>query len=162
MDCAPNKQAIHKQQMMSNQARIERRADRRFPLTAEVDYRVTGESGQPTMGHGKTINISRRCVLIATGEPVPAGRHIELSIAWPARLDGTIALSFEVFGTTTHARGECIAVRILRYGFRTRRSRPIPNAFSVDKDLAVRNLAVHGMKGIANEPALFELQTRTR
>jgi len=143
--------------MMSNQANIERRADRRYPFAAEVAYRITGGTGKPYTGQGKTINISRRCVLISVGERVPAGRHIELSIAWPVRLEGTVALSFEVSGTTMHVRDECIAVRILKYGFRTRRSRPMPGPFPVDK-----NLAVHGMKGIANEPALFELQTRAR
>jgi hypothetical protein len=130
---------IHQQQKMGNHATFERRADQRYPLTAEVAYRITGEPGRPKTGNGKTIDISRHSVLISIGESVPKGVQMELSIAWPARLDGTIALSFEVFGTTTHVRGECVAVRIHRYGFRTRRSRPMPGPFLADKNVAGRD-----------------------
>jgi hypothetical protein len=114
----------------------ERRADRRYPLTAELDYRMAGDRGQLKTGHGQTIDISRHCVCFSTVEPVPAGMLIELSIAWPARLDGTVALSLLITGTTTRVEGDCVAVRIRRYGFRTRRSVPTVPPFSADNKVA--------------------------
>jgi hypothetical protein len=111
----------------------ERRADRRYPLAAEVYYRTSNDRGRPTTGHGRTGNISCSSVFFSTEEPVPVGTPIELSIPWPARLHGTVALNLLVTGTTIHVRDGCVAVRIARYEFRTRSSRPNMHPFSGDK-----------------------------
>src|SRR5215471_1731748 len=80
-NCNGSTQELHAR-MMPNQIRLERRTDRRFPLTAELSYRITSVPDQPRIGRGMTVNISRRAVLISTAEPIPAGTPIELSIAW--------------------------------------------------------------------------------
>jgi len=102
----------------------ERRADRRYPLAADVCYQASNGRGQPTTGHGRIISISCGSVFFSTEEPVPAGTPVELSIPWPARLDGTVALNLFVTGTAVHVRDGCAAVRIAHYEFRTRSSRP--------------------------------------
>jgi len=104
---------------MPTNLKAERRADRRYPLAAELDYRIADGRGQLKTGQGKTINISSSSVFFKPEESVPAGTPIELSIPWPARLDGTVALSLLVTGTTVRVRGECVVVRIVRYDFRT-------------------------------------------
>lgn len=109
---------------MPTELKTERRAARRYPLVADVEYRITDGWGQVKTGRGTTIDISRFCVFFSPENPVPAGINIELSIPWPAWLNGTVALSLLVIGKTVHVRGECVAVRIGRYHFRTRSSRP--------------------------------------
>jgi hypothetical protein len=118
----------------------ERRADRRYPLAAEVYYRITNDRGGLTTGHGRTINASSSSVFFSTEEPVPAGAPVELSIPWPARLDGMVALSLLVTGTTVHVRDGCVAVRIARYEFRTRSSRLNVRRFSGDKKVFERDV----------------------
>jgi len=108
----------------------ERRADCRYPLAAEVCYQASNGRGRPTTGHGRTIDMSSSSVFFSIEEPVPAGTPVELSIPWPARLDGTVALNLLVTGTTVHARDGCVAVRIAHYEFRTRSSRPSVHPFS--------------------------------
>jgi len=110
---------------MPTNLKDERRADRRYPLAAELDYRIAEGRGQVKTGRGKTINISSSSIFFKPEEPLPAGTPIELSIPWPARLDGTVALSLLVTVTTVQVRDECVAVRIAQYDFRTRsNSRP--------------------------------------
>jgi hypothetical protein len=124
----------------------ERRADRRYPLAAEVDYRTSNGRRWLTTGHGRTINISCSSVFFSTEEPVPAGTPIELSIPWPARLHGTVALNLLVTGTTAHVRDACVAVRIARYEFRTRSSRPNAGPFSGDKKVVERDATARAVR----------------
>jgi hypothetical protein len=50
------------------------------------------------------------------------GRMVELSVNWPARLDGTCPLQFVATGRVVRAEARRAAVRIERYEFRTRRN----------------------------------------
>jgi hypothetical protein len=47
---------------------------------------------------------------------------VELSVNWPARLDGTCALKFVALGRVVRSEANRAAVRIERYEFRTRRT----------------------------------------
>ena len=109
---------------MPSEVKTERRAARRYPMVVDVEYRITDGWGQVKTGRGTTIDLSRSSVFFSPENPVLAGAQIELSIPWPARLDGTVALSLQVIGRTVHVRGTCVAVKIARYSFRTRSSRP--------------------------------------
>jgi hypothetical protein len=46
--------------------------------------------------------------------------EIELSIAWPATLNGVTALNLHVIGQTVRVQGNYTGVVIRRYEFRTR------------------------------------------
>lgn len=124
----------------------ERRVDRRYPLAAEVAYRIAGYRGQAKTGYGRSIDVSRSSVFFSTEEPVPVGTLIELSLPWPARLYGTTDLSFVVTGTTFHVRGDCVAVRIHRYDFRTRSSRSNTREISADKKDVERGAPATGVR----------------
>jgi hypothetical protein len=50
---------------------------------------------------------------------VPPGQQIELSIAWPARIDGTVRMQLRASGRTVREQENCTGVRILHYEFRT-------------------------------------------
>jgi hypothetical protein len=101
---------------------MERRGNSRFPLTEEVRYKLS-HGKVVTLGAGRTLNIGSGGVLFTTEHPLPTGRTVEVSINWPARLDGVCALKFVATGRVIWAENDRAAVRIERYEFRTRASR---------------------------------------
>jgi hypothetical protein len=104
-----------------NGGAADRRRTTRFPVCEELKYRVMHKSSRVS-GTGKTLNIGSGGVLFTTEEQLPLGRTVELSVNWPARLDGTCPLKFVAVGRVVRAEPEVAAVRIERYEFRTRAS----------------------------------------
>lgn len=100
----------------------ERRGTIRFPLCEDVKYKLV-HGKAITCGAGKTLNIGSGGVLFTTEERLPMGRMVELSVNWPARLDGTCALKFVATGRVIRSEADKAAVRIERYEFRTRSTR---------------------------------------
>lgn len=103
-------------------AYTERRSTGRFPLREEVRYKMQ-HNKVLTTGVGHTLNIGSGGVLFTTEERLPEGRLVELSVNWPARLDGTCPLKFVATGRVVRAEDHRAAVRIERYEFRTRSTR---------------------------------------
>ncbi|HYW43523.1 MAG TPA: hypothetical protein VE959_11750 [Bryobacteraceae bacterium] len=77
---------------------------------------------EPLSGVGKTLNMGSGGILFTTEEKLPMGRMVELSINWPARLDGTCPLKMVARGRVVRSEDTRAAVRIERYEFRTRRT----------------------------------------
>jgi hypothetical protein len=100
----------------------ERRENTRFPLCEEVKYKLV-HGKLVTTGTGRTLNIGSGGVLFTTEERLPLGRMVEISVNWPARLDGTCPLKFVASGRIIRADADRAAVRIERYEFRTRSTR---------------------------------------
>jgi hypothetical protein len=101
----------------------DRRSTSRFPLTEEVTYKY--RHGKVIGGGaGRCINIGSGGVLFTTNTPPPVGRTIELSLNWPALLDGACPLKFIATGPVVRIEGDRAAMRIDRYEFRTRATRP--------------------------------------
>jgi hypothetical protein len=100
----------------------ERRGTSRFPLREEVRYRVLNLRGSEISGVGKTLNIGSGGILFTTQHSLPVGRTVEVSVNWPARLDGTCPLQFVATGRVVRAAESQAAVKIERYEFRTRRA----------------------------------------
>jgi len=63
-------------------------------------------------GEGRAIDISTRGVLLETGHPLSPGMEIELSIAWPARMNGAHGLTLRVSGHTDGSRESSTVVSI--------------------------------------------------
>ena len=103
----------------------ERRGNERFPIVRDVRYRVLTSRGVPRSGTGKTIDVSSNGVLFAAEVPLPRGRRVELSISWPAQLDGKCALKLVATGRVTRTRGTEVAIEIDKYEFRTQSSRAL-------------------------------------
>jgi hypothetical protein len=100
----------------------ERRGTGRFPLREEVRYKLL-HGKVITAGAGKTLNIGSGGVLFTTEQRLPMGRMVELSVNWPARLDGICPLKFVATGRVIRSEADRAAVRIERYEFRTRSTR---------------------------------------
>ncbi len=98
---------------------FDRRGTSRFPLCEEVKYKLL-HGKTTTTGAGRTLNIGSGGVLFTTEQRLPMGRMVELSVNWPARLDGTCPLKFVAVGRVIRSEGDKAAVRIERYEFRTR------------------------------------------
>jgi len=99
--------------------RADRRRDRRYPIDVELEYKLLQRGHAVAAGRGRTINASSHAILFEAQHRLPPGREIELTLAWPARLDQEIPLKLCVTGLTVRAEGACTAVRIERYTFRT-------------------------------------------
>jgi hypothetical protein len=98
----------------------ERRGTSRFPLREEVRYKLLHARGAQITGVGKTLNIGSGGILFTTEQQLPLGRMVELSVNWPARLDGVCLLKFVATGQVVRSELGQAAVRIERYEFRTR------------------------------------------
>jgi hypothetical protein len=86
-------------------------------------YRVVHSKRESMSGSGTTLNISSEGILFTTEDMLPVGRTVELSVNWPARLDGTCALKFVALGRVVRSEATQAVVRIERYQFRTRGAR---------------------------------------
>jgi len=104
----------------------ERRGTSRFPVREEVKYRVLHTKSANTSGAGRTLNIGSGGILFTTEESLPIGRMVELSVNWPARLDGTCPLKFVAVGRVVRSDTNRAAVRIERYEFKTRGTTGLP------------------------------------
>jgi hypothetical protein len=91
----------------------------RFPIVREVRYKVMNSKGAVEIGTGETINISSKGVLFNAHVPLPSGKRIELSINWPAQLDGKCGLKLVARGRIVRCEGTNVALEIEKYEFRT-------------------------------------------
>src|SRR5215471_19004957 len=107
--------------MIGNGGFPERRGTNRFPVREDVRYRVVHSKSNNITGSGTTLNIGSGGILFTTEESLPLGRTVELSVNWPARLDGTCPLQFVATGRVVRSEIDKAAVRIERYEFKTRR-----------------------------------------
>ena len=98
----------------------ERRGTSRFPVREDVRYRLTQSRTAKITGCGTTLNIGSSGILFTTEERLPVGRTVELSVNWPARLDGVCPLQFVATGRVIRSDAQRAAVRIERYEFKTR------------------------------------------
>lgn len=97
----------------------DRRANPRFPIVREVRYRVINSKGAFEIGAGRTIDISRTGLLFRAEAPLPPGKRLELSISWPALLDGKCGLQLVARGRIVRCQGTKVALEIDKYEFRT-------------------------------------------
>lgn len=103
----------------SRQPLNDRRSEHRYPVKVALKYRIVLPNRKVVTGIGGTVNMSSGGVLVQIADSLPKGIAIELSIAWPARLNHTVALKLHVIGQTVRTLDNCTAVAIHRHEFRT-------------------------------------------
>jgi hypothetical protein len=100
-----------------------RRGNDRFPIIRDLRYRVLGGRGNAGWGTGETLDISSTGILFRAETPLPPGKRLELSISWPAQLDGKCALKLVARCRVTRCKGTEVAVEMDKYEFRTQGTR---------------------------------------
>jgi hypothetical protein len=100
----------------------DRRGKSRFPVLHDIRYRVIQARAGKIAGSGTTLNMGSGGILFTTEHELPLGRVVEVSVNWPARLDGVCALQFVATGRVVRSAANRAAVRIEKYEFRTRSS----------------------------------------
>ena len=103
----------------------ERRRTSRFPVQQEIRYRLVQARGPAHTGVGNTLDVSSGGILFTTSHPLPVGRLVEISMHWPAQLNGTCPLQFVAAGRVVRSERDRAAMRIQRYEFRTRSLNPV-------------------------------------
>ena len=98
----------------------DRRDTGRFPVREDVRYRVVQSKTVKVSGVGSTLNIGSGGILFTTEDKLPLGQMVELSVNWPAMLDGVCPLQFVATGRVVRSEAQRAAVRIERYEFKTR------------------------------------------
>ncbi|HLY16334.1 MAG TPA: PilZ domain-containing protein [Bryobacteraceae bacterium] len=106
---------------------VERRSTKRFPIEREVFYKILDHrAAAPPSGAGKTLDISSGGVLFETDQRLHSGKRVELSVNWPALLEGGCPLKFVAFGRVVRVENTVAAMHIEQYEFRTRRTKEMP------------------------------------
>ena len=85
----------------------------RFPISTPVKYIV-----EKVAGEGVTCNVGSDGLLMKTTCVFPQGRRIELSLDWPAMLDGRLPLRLDISGKILWSNVRGTAVKILSYEYR--------------------------------------------
>jgi hypothetical protein len=98
----------------------ERRASARYPLEWDVGYRVIHRGSVSETGTGRTVNLSAGGILFDTRHSLPVGACIDLEVAWPVLLDGTVPLKFVANGRIVRSSSaDGTAVKIRGHEFHT-------------------------------------------
>jgi hypothetical protein len=98
----------------------DRRGTSRFPVREDLRYRVVQSRTAKVSGVGSTLNMGSGGILFTTEDKLPLGLMVELSVNWPAMLDGICPLQFVATGRVVRSEAQRAAVRIEKYEFKTR------------------------------------------
>ena len=111
-------------QLRSDHALFGRRSSHRFSFVADLQYKLLHPSKPVKTGRGQTVNVSGKGVLFESDETLPVGRLIELAIPWPVKLSVKVGLTLCASGPIVRVQGNCVAVQITQYEFRTKYLEP--------------------------------------
>jgi len=109
--------------LRSEQPALRRAFPRSYPIFVEVEYGLPDLASGRT-GNGWTESLSSKNIEFIAADPLPADQPIDLSIAWPALLNGKVGLRLCIRGRITKSRDHYVSVKIERYEFRTKASTP--------------------------------------
>jgi hypothetical protein len=97
----------------------ERRWKRRYPIQLAIGYKLLS-SRLSLHGIGTTIDFSSTGIAFATEDSLPVGRQVEISVDWPAKIDGHCALRLVAVCNVVRSGNGRVAVRIYGHEFKTR------------------------------------------
>ena len=97
----------------------DRRSHHRYPVSMDLEYRLSSPEGHLQVGRGRTINLSSGGVLFEAEATVPLNTTVEMSILWPLRSEHQVRFELHVTGKTVRARDRQVAVKFDQCIFRT-------------------------------------------
>ena len=93
---------------------------REFPISLEMQYQLVSDGTPKIRGVGRTLWISSRQIIFEADTTLSPGTELEITIAWPARLDERVGLQLWVRGIVLHKLSQGVTAEIRKYQFRTR------------------------------------------
>jgi hypothetical protein len=106
------------------QGNPERRVKTRYNMALELSYCVLGGTRSGEAGKGRTVDVSSAALRFAADRPLAPGLGMEIVLDWPTLLDGRIPLQLIANGLAIRTQGSETVVKIERYVFKTRKTRP--------------------------------------
>jgi hypothetical protein len=106
------------------QGNPERRVKTRYNLALNLSYCIRGGTRTGEAGTGRTIDVSSAAIRFVAEHPFPTGMYMELFVDWPTLLDGRVPLQLIATGLVIRTNGTDTVVKIERYLFKTRKTRP--------------------------------------
>ena len=105
----------------------ERRLKFRYPV--DLNVRLRFSAGRASFsGAGLVVNMSSRGILVASQQQLVVGALVEMSIQWPALLDGRVPLQLIATGRVLRREASYFAASFERHEFRTiKRFRLLPD-----------------------------------
>ena len=101
----------------------ERRASPRYPLDADLEFRVLTPGQESWIHMGRTVNMSRSGLLFDTEEEaLDSGSPVELWSDWPAR-PPELERWLRIWGWVVRQRDRSVAIAIRQYSFEQQRKR---------------------------------------
>ena len=97
----------------------ERRGSDRFDLDCLLVAKAPQRGGEPERSRGKTINMSSKGLRFSSEKSFRPGQRLEVSIAWPARLDDGCRLKIVVVGRVVRSMESETAITIDKAEYRT-------------------------------------------
>lgn len=116
--------------MVSQEQQVDQRANGRYPISLEVQYKVLRGDRVDRVGCGRTLNISSGGVLLETDDLLPPTGMVELAIQWPFLLREVCSLKLVMRGRIVRRdyQTKATAVRAEFHEFRTAGVRPSKSA----------------------------------
>jgi hypothetical protein len=99
--------------------RVDQRAQRRYPITLDIEYKLLSKGRVQRLGFGKTLNVSSGGACFECGDDLPPHGQIELVITWPFLLEGVCPLKLVMQGRIVRCEGQRVAVQARHHEFRT-------------------------------------------
>lgn len=107
-----------------------------YPVTLDVRYKIFKHGLVVAAGSGHTVWIGSHQLVFTGDVGAGNGTAIEVSILWPAVLDGHVKLQLVIQGQVAAKDRNRITVHIEKYQFRTRAPALPPKLTSVRKAAA--------------------------
>ena len=106
---------------MSQEHRVDQRANGRYPIALDVQYKLLRGDRVVSVGCGKTLNISSGGVLFETDQLLPPSGVVEVSIQWPFLLREVCSLKLVMRGRIVRRdyHSKATAVKTESHEFRT-------------------------------------------
>ena len=97
----------------------DRRAERRYGLELDIQWKVLHRRRVLDTGTGRTRDLSSHGILFETGRALPVGSYVEAAVSWPARLHGVAPLKLTAAGRVVRSDMGGTAIRMVQHEFRT-------------------------------------------
>ena len=125
-----------------NQSTTDRRKKQRFPIRRELRYKVMDDRKVIASGIGATLDMGSGGICFMTETELKPGAEIELSVSWPALLNGTCPLRLVTSGKVVRSTGSVAVASVTKFEYRTQgKITQMPQLPTVRRDLVAKPVA---------------------